>query len=110
MTDKFISWTRQQKALLPDKPFFAYFAPRATHAPHHVPKEWIEKYKDKFAHGWDKQREITFKRQKELGVIPANAELTSRHKEIPGWDEMDPKLKPERAVGCGRPSGEAGLS
>ena len=60
LTDKFIAWTRQQKALLPDKPFFVYFAPGATHAPHHVPKEWIEKYKGKFAHGWDKQREITF--------------------------------------------------
>ncbi len=94
LTDKFINWTRQQKALLPDKPFFVYFAPGATHAPHHVPKEWIEKYKGKFAHGWDKQREITFKRQKELGVIPANAELTPRHKEIPAWDDMDPKLKP----------------
>ena len=69
LTDKAIAWTRQQKALLPDKPFFMYFAPGATHAPHHVPKEWIEKYKGKFAHGWDKQREITFKRQKELGVI-----------------------------------------
>ena len=80
--------------MLPDKPFFVYFAPGATHAPHHVPKEWIEKYKGKFAHGWDKQREITFKRQKDLGVIPANAELTPRHKEIPAWDDMDPKLKP----------------
>ena len=60
LTDKFIAWTRQQKALLPDKPFFVYFAPGATHAPHHVPKEWIDKYKGKFAHGWDKQREITF--------------------------------------------------
>ena len=64
-----IAWTRQQKALLPDKPFFIYFAPGATHAPHHVPKDWIDKYKGKFAHGWDKQREITFNKQKELGVI-----------------------------------------
>ena len=94
LTDKFIAWTRQQKALLPDKPFFVYFAPGATHAPHHVPKEWIDKYKGKFAHGWDKQREITFKNQKNLGLIAANAELTARHKEIPAWDEMDPKLKP----------------
>ena len=94
LADKAIAWTRQQKALLPDKPFFMYFAPGATHAPHHVPKEWIEKYKGKFAHGWDKQREITFNKQKELGVIGANAELTPRHKEIPAWDAMDPKLKP----------------
>ena len=69
LTDKAIAWTRQQKALMADKPFFMYFAPGATHAPHHVPKEWIDKYKGKFAHGWDKQREITFKQQKELGVI-----------------------------------------
>ena len=94
LTDKAIAWTRQQKALLPDKPFFMYFAPGATHAPHHVPKEWIDKYKGKFAHGWDKQREITFKQQKELGVIGADAVLTPRHEEIPAWDAMDPKLKP----------------
>jgi len=94
LADKAIAWARQQKALLPDKPFFMYFAPGATHAPHHVPKEWIEKYTGKFAHGWDKQREITFKKQKDLGVITANAELTPRHKEIPAWDDMDPKLKP----------------
>ncbi len=94
LTDKAIAWARQQKSLLGDKPFFMYFAPGATHAPHHVPKEWIDKYKGKFAHGWDKQREITFKQQKKLGVIPADCELTPRHKEIPAWDEMDPKLKP----------------
>ena len=94
LTDKAIAWTRQQKALMGDKPFFIYFAPGATHAPHHVPKDWIAKYKGKFAHGWDKQREITFNKQKELGVIAADAVLTPRHKEIPAWDEMDPKLKP----------------
>ena len=94
LTDKAINWARQQKALLPDKPFFMYFAPGATHAPHHVPAEWIEKYKGKFAHGWDRQREITFERQKELGVIPADAVLTPRDAEIPAWDDMDPALKP----------------
>jgi arylsulfatase A-like enzyme len=94
LTEKCIAWTRQQKSLMGDKPFFIYFAPGATHAPHHVPKEWIDKYKGKFAHGWDKQRELTFKRQKELGVIPADAVLTPRHTAIPAWDEMDPKLKP----------------
>jgi hypothetical protein len=71
-----------------------YFAPGATHAPHHVPPEWIEKYEGKFAHGWDRQREITFERQKELGVIPQDAVLTPRHAEIPAWDDMDPALKP----------------
>jgi arylsulfatase A-like enzyme len=94
LTDKAINWARQQKALLPDKPFFMYFAPGATHAPHQVPKEWIEKYKGKFAHGWDRQREITFERQKELGVIAPDAVLTPRHEEIPAWDDMDPALKP----------------
>jgi arylsulfatase len=94
LADKAIAWIRQQKALMPDKPFFVYFAPGATHAPHHVPKEWTDKYKGKFAHGWDKQREITFKKQKELGVIPPDAELTKRHAEIPAWDAMDSKLKP----------------
>jgi arylsulfatase len=94
LTDKAIAWARQQKALSPDKPFFMYFAPGATHAPHHVPKEWIDKYKGRFSHGWDKQRAITFARQKELGVIAPDAALTPRHKEITAWDEMDPKLKP----------------
>jgi arylsulfatase A-like enzyme len=94
LTDKAINWARQQKALLPDKPFFMYFAPGATHAPHQVPQEWIEKYKDKFAHGWDRQREITFERQKELGVIPPDAVLTARDAEIPAWEDMDPALKP----------------
>ena len=94
LADKAIKWIRQQKALMPDKPFFVYFAPGATHAPHHVPKEWADKYKGKFAHGWDKQREITFAKQKELGVIPQTAELTQRHAEIPAWDTVDPKLKP----------------
>ena len=94
LADHAISWVRQQKALMPDKPFFMYFAPGATHAPHHVPKEWADKYAGKFAHGWDKQREITFARQKELGVIGPDAELTPRHAEIPAWDDMDPRLKP----------------
>jgi arylsulfatase A-like enzyme len=71
-----------------------YFAPGATHAPHHVPKDWIEKYKGKFDQGWDKVREETFERQKKLGVIPKESLLTVRHEEIPSWDSMDAKLKP----------------
>jgi arylsulfatase A-like enzyme len=94
MTDKAINWIGQQKALIPDKPFFAYFAPGATHAPHHVPKEWADKYKGKFDQGWDKLREETFARQLKLGVIPKDCELTQRHKEIPAWDEMPAALKP----------------
>ena len=77
-----------------DKPFFMYFAPGACHAPHHVPKEWANKYKGRFDQGWDKLREEIFARQKKLGVIPANAELTERPAEIPAWDEMPDGLKP----------------
>ncbi len=94
MTDKAIGWIGQQKALIPDKPFFIYFAPGATHAPHHVPTEWADKYKGKFDAGWDKVREETFARQKKLGVIPANCELTKRHEQIPAWDDMPEALKP----------------
>ena len=94
MTDKAIAWVAQQKALIPDKPFFVYFAPGATHAPHHVPKDWADKYKGKFDQGWDKLREETFARQKTLGVIPADCQLTARHKEIPSWDDMPDDLKP----------------
>jgi arylsulfatase A-like enzyme len=94
MTDHAIGWIRQQKALMADKPFFVYWAPGATHAPHHVPKEWSDKYKGKFDQGWDQVREETFARQKELGVIPRDAELTARHDEIPAWDDVDPALKP----------------
>ena len=94
MTDRSIAWVRQQKALMPDKPFFMYFAPGATHAPHHVPKEWADRYAGAFDDGWDAQRERTFARQKELGVIPPDAELTRRHDEIPAWDDMPDDLKP----------------
>jgi arylsulfatase A-like enzyme len=94
LADHAIGWVRSQKALMPDKPFFMYFAPGATHAPHHVPTDWIDRYRGKFAHGWDRQRELTFARQKELGVIPADAELTARHAEIPAWDDMAEELKP----------------
>ena len=94
LADHAVSWIRQQKALMPDKPFFVYFAPGATHAPHHVPKEWADKYAGAFDDGWDVQRERTFARQKELGVIPADAELTARHDEIPAWEDMPDELKP----------------
>jgi arylsulfatase A-like enzyme len=94
MTDKAMKWIGQQKALAPDKPFFVYFAPGATHAPHHVPKEWADKYKGKFDKGWDNLREETFARQKKLGVIPPDCQLTPRHKEIPAFDDMPEALKP----------------
>ena len=94
MTDEAIDWIKQQKALMPDKPFFSYFAPGATHAPHHVPPEWSDKYKGAFDDGWDALRERTFAKQKELGVIPPEAELTERPEEIPAWDDMPDDLKP----------------
>jgi arylsulfatase A-like enzyme len=94
MTTKAIRWVRQQKALLPDKQFFMYFAPGAAHAPHHVPKEWADNYRGEFDQGWDRLREETFARQKQLGVIPEDAELPPRHEGIPAWDDMPDELKP----------------
>ncbi len=94
LTDKAIDYIRQQKSITPDKPFFVYFAPGATHAPHHVPRDWIAKYKGKFDQGWDSVREETFARQKKLGVIPPDCELTERPKEIPAWTEMEERLRP----------------
>jgi arylsulfatase len=94
IADRAIEWIRQQKALMSDKPFFVYFAPGATHAPHHVPVEWSAKYRGAFDDGWDALRERTFARQKDLGVIPPDAELTARPAEIPAWDDMPDDLKP----------------
>ncbi len=94
MTTKAIKWIRAQKSLTPDKPFFTYFAPGATHAPHHVPEEWADKYKGKFDQGWDKLREETFARQKKLGVIPQDSHLTERSAGIPSWDEISDEMKP----------------
>jgi arylsulfatase len=94
LADRAIGWIRQQKAIAPDKPFFIYFAPGATHAPHHVPKDWIAKYKGKFDQGWDKVREETFARQKKLGVVPSGCELTKRPDEIPAWEKTEERLRP----------------
>jgi arylsulfatase A-like enzyme len=94
LTDRAINWIRQQKALTPDKPFFTYFAPGACHAPHHVPKEWADKYKGQFDQGWDTLREETLARQKALGVVPPDAELSTRHEDISAWDDMPAALKP----------------
>src|SRR6266487_3133251 len=94
LVDKAILFISNHESVGPEKPFFVYYAPGATHAPHHVPKEWSDKYKGKFDQGWDKVREETLARQKELGVIQEDAELTKRHEEIPAWDDVDPALKP----------------
>jgi len=93
MTDKAIAWVRQQRSLMADKPFFMYYAPGATHAPHHVPEEWADRYRGRFAAGWDALREETFARQKELGVIPADAVLTPRPEEIPAYEDMPEALR-----------------
>lgn len=89
MADRAIAWLRMQHAMAPNKPFFAYYAPGTAHAPHHAPKEWIEKFKGKFDHGWDKQRELTFARQKQMGIIPANTKLTTRSEGIEAWDSLN---------------------
>lgn len=88
MTNQAISWVRFQKALAPDRPFFMYFAPGATHAPHHVPAEWIEKYKGKFDQGWDKIREVTLERQKKMGIVPAGTPLAPKPTDIKDWDKL----------------------
>ena len=93
MTDHAINWMQAQQSLTPDKPFYVYFATGATHAPHHAPKEWSDKYKGKFDQGWDKLREETYARQQQMGIIPANAKLTERPNEIPSWDSQKADAK-----------------
>jgi arylsulfatase A-like enzyme len=88
LANQAIKWTSFQKALTPDKPFFTYFAPGATHAPHHVPKEWIAKYKGKFDQGWDKVREETLERQINLGVVPPGTKLAPKPEAIKDWDKL----------------------
>src|SRR6188768_3505486 len=88
MTNQAIKWTSAQKSLTPDKPFFTYFAPGATHAPHHAPKEWIDKYKGKFDQGWDKVREETLARQIKLGVVPEGTKLAPKPEAIKDWDKL----------------------
>jgi arylsulfatase len=93
MTNQAIAWMGYQKSLTPDKPFFIYFAPGATHAPHHVPKEWIAKYKGKFDQGWDALREETLARQIKLGVVPAGTKLASKPEAIKDWATLSPDEK-----------------
>ncbi len=88
MADKAITWMRRHRSYSPDNPFLMYWAPGAAHGPHHVFKEWADKYKGQFDDGWDALRERTFKRQKELGWIPADTKLTPRAETMPGWDSI----------------------
>ncbi len=88
LANQAIRWTQAEKSLTPQKPFFTYFAPGATHAPHHVPKEWIAKYKGRFDQGWDKVREETLARQKALGVVPPETVLAPKPEAIKSWDDL----------------------
>ena len=94
MAGKTIEWLHGVRAQDAHKPFFVYFSTGCSHAPHHVAKAWADKYKGKFDQGWDRLREETFARQKALGVIPAEAELTPRNEAFPAWDDVPDKLKP----------------
>ncbi len=93
MTNQAISWVRFQQALSPDKPFFMYFAPGATHAPHHVPKAWADKYKEKFDQGWDKMRELSLERQKKMGLVPESTTLAPKPSDIKDWEMLSPDEK-----------------
>jgi arylsulfatase len=88
LADRAIEFVTDLRNVAPDKPFFLYFCTGACHAPHHAPKEWIEKYRGKFDMGWERAREIIFKRQKEMGIVPANTDLTERPDWIQPWDSL----------------------
>jgi arylsulfatase A-like enzyme len=96
LADEVIKYINKEKSVTPDRPFFVYYAPGATHAPHHVPKDWIAKFRGIFDQGWDRYREEAYKRQLELGVIPADAKLTPRPKEIPAWNSLNSDQKSRR--------------
>jgi arylsulfatase len=93
LADKAIAWVRKVKSISPDRPFFLYVAPGATHSPHQAPKDWIEKFKGKFDMGWDKYREETLERQKKLGVVPAGTKLTARSEGLPAWGSLNADQK-----------------
>jgi arylsulfatase len=93
MADHAIAWLRMQNAVAPKKPFFVYYAPGTAHAPHHAPKEWIAKFQGQFDQGWDQLREEIYARQKQQGVIPADAKLTPRPQEIPAWESLSADQK-----------------
>jgi arylsulfatase A-like enzyme len=93
LADHAIGWIQKQKASAPQRPFLAYYATGTAHAPHHAPKEWIAKFRGKFDQGWDKVREQTLARQKQLGVVPADTQLTARPTELPAWDSLSADQK-----------------
>ena len=93
MTNQAISYVKNQQAMTPDKPFMVYFSTGAVHAPHHVSKEWIDKYKGQFDMGWDKLREQTLARQIEMGIVPEGTELAPKPDDIKDWDQLTDKEK-----------------
>ena len=93
MADRAIHYIQEQQALAPHKPFFVYYAPGTAHAPHHAPKEWIERFEGKFDQGWDMVRQETFERQKQMGIIPPDAQLTERPDAIRAWDSLNADQK-----------------
>jgi len=93
LADQAIGWMRLQNSIAPERPFFSYFATGANHAPLHAPQAWIDRFKGQFDHGWDVQRERTFARQLELGVIPEGTELTPRPDLLPAWDDLTPERR-----------------
>ena len=93
LADHAIAWMQREKEIDPARPFFLYIAPAATHAPHHAPKEWIDKFKGQFDMGWDKYREQTLERQKKLGVVPADTKLTARPESLAAWDSLNADQK-----------------
>ncbi|OCB28112.1 arylsulfatase [Mycobacterium malmoense] len=94
LADRAIEWIRLQHTSAPDKPFFVYFAPGATHSPHHVWPEWSDRFAGKFDDGWDALRERTYARQLEMGIIPSDTGLTPRPEQIPAWADYDDRYKP----------------
>ena len=88
LADKAIAWIRSEKSVAPDRPFFMYYAPGATHAPLQAPREWIDRFRGRFDMGWDRYRELVLERQKRLGVVPLDTRLTARPPEIPAWDSL----------------------
>lgn len=88
MTNQAVNWVKAQQSLTPDKPFFVYFATGAVHAPHHVPREWADKYKGRFDKGWDEVRQATFERQKQRGLIPADTKLPGKPEDLKDWVDL----------------------
>ena len=96
-----IAWVQAQQTLTPDKPFFVYLSFGATHAPHHVPTDWSDKYKGAFDQGWDEVRKTTLANQKKLGVVPQDCQLTARSEGIPAWTDLtddERKVAPTRLM------------